>query len=51
MFAKPIHYTVTDCQTGKVIGTYKTLAVAMRVADRKDLAYGAVRYIVTPIWG
>lgn len=39
-------YQVIDIQTKQVIATKKTRIAARRLADRKDLAYGAIRYIV-----
>lgn len=39
-------YTVADMQTGNTSGRYKTRSAAMRAADRKDMAYGAIRYAV-----
>jgi len=42
----PALYTVTDKQTGRIMGTYGTLRAAHWRADRLDLAYGAVRYVV-----
>lgn len=49
---KAIGYTVTDRQTGKVIKTYGEgkRSSASRFADKKDMEYGAIRYIVNPIW-
>lgn len=44
------HYELIDIQTGKVIKSYTNRAAAIRAADRKDLAYGSVRFIVKPIW-
>lgn len=41
-----MRYQVVDIQTGQVIGTYASSRSAYRVADRRDAAYGAVRYIV-----
>lgn len=46
----PTHYEVIDSQTTKVVDSFKTRDRAYRAADRKDAAYGAVRYIVRPIW-
>lgn len=43
-------YQVIDNQAGKVMGTYTTRAAASRRADKLDLAYGAIRYIVKIIW-
>lgn len=47
---RPIRYDLIDSKTGGVIKSYKNREVATRAADRKDLAYGAVRYIVQPVW-
>lgn len=44
-------YEVTDRHTGRVVGTYKSRTRAYRTADAKDLAYGAVRYTVRPVYG
>lgn len=42
-------HEVVDIQTGKVTGSYGSLRRAHRAADRKDIEYGAVRYIVRRI--
>ena len=42
-------YEVLDLHTRKTFGPYATLKTARRTADRKDLQYGAVRYIVRPV--
>lgn len=42
-------YEVIDRQTQKNVGTYTTLKAASRSADRKDLQYGAIRYMVRPV--
>lgn len=39
-------YEVLDRQTKNVVGTYKTLKAASNAANRKDLQYGAIRYMV-----
>lgn len=39
-------YQVIDRQTGKVVATKRDRVAARRIADRKDLAYGAIRYLV-----
>lgn len=39
-------YHVIDIRTGADFGGYRTLRGAHRRADKLDLAYGAVRYIV-----
>lgn len=39
-------YEVIDRHTGIVVGTYASLKTACRSADRKDLQYGAIRYMV-----
>jgi hypothetical protein len=46
--AEASRYEVYDPKTGDVIGDYKTPKRARRVADKKDLEYGAVRYGVRP---
>lgn len=43
-------YDVIDVQTQKVVGSFKNSHRAHRFADRKDMEYGAVRYVVKPIW-
>jgi hypothetical protein len=35
-----LQYELIDRQTGRVVGTYATLRLALRVADRRDTAYG-----------
>lgn len=42
-------YEIVDIQTGAKFGPYKTLRQAHVVADKKDLQYGAVRYVVRPV--
>lgn len=44
----PTHQVV-DSQTGNVVGSYSSRKRAHTAADKKDLEYGAVRYIVKPI--
>jgi hypothetical protein len=44
------HYDLIDSQTGKLIKSYASRSAATRAADAKDLAYGAVRFIVQPVW-
>lgn len=40
-------YIVIDTRTGRPVGgTYTSVHTAQRAADRRDLDYGAVRYIV-----
>lgn len=46
----PVRYDLIDSQTSKVVDSFKTRDRAYRAADRKDAAYGAVRYIVRPVW-
>jgi hypothetical protein len=43
-------YEVVDNQTSQVVGSYKSRDRAYSYADRKDNAYGAVRYVVRPVW-
>lgn len=45
-----ICYQVVDIQTKEVVKECKTRNTATRVADRRDLAYGAVRHIVRPVY-
>lgn len=49
---KAVAYEVVDNQTRKVVGTFKPAnrVRARRMADRKDMEYGAIRYIVRPVW-
>jgi hypothetical protein len=44
-------YEIIDIQTGAKFGPYKTLRQAHTIADKKDLQYGAVRYVVRPVKG
>lgn len=46
----PIRYDVIDIQTQKVVKSCKTRNGATRAADNRDNAYGAVRYIVKPVY-
>lgn len=46
----PIRYDIKDSQTGRIVASAKTRDAAHRSADRRDAAYGAVRYIVLPVW-
>lgn len=39
-------YAIIDNKTKMQVATRKTRAAAARYADKLDLAYGAVRYIV-----
>lgn len=42
-------YRIYDTRTREFLkSTYKSLRMAYRIADRKDLEYGAVRYMVIP---
>lgn len=45
-------YQVVDVQSGRVVGEYAAKSVnrARSFADRKDREYGAVRYVVRPVW-
>lgn len=45
-----IRFDIIDIQTGKVVATAKTRASANRMADNRDLKYGAIRYTVRAIW-
>lgn len=42
-------HQIVDSQTGTVIGSYSSLKRASHAADKKDLEYGAVRYVVRRI--
>lgn len=42
-------YQVIDTKTGAVVGTYQDARRARAARDRKDAAYGAVRYAVRPV--
>jgi hypothetical protein len=44
-----ITHEVVDGRTGKVLRQFTSSRAAYRYADRKDAAFGAVRYIVRPI--
>lgn len=43
-------YQIIDNQTKEIIGTYKTRKRATTRADKLDIKYGAIRYIVKPIF-
>lgn len=45
-----VRYDIIDIQTKRVVGTAKTSSGALRSADKRDNAYGAVRFIVKAIW-
>lgn len=45
-----ISYQVLDIQTGFVVKTCKTRNGATRTADNRDRAYGAVRFVVKPVY-
>lgn len=49
MAQHPATHEVVDARTGKVVGQYRSVHRALAAADRRDAAYGAVRYIVRPI--
>lgn len=42
----PHTHEVIDIQTGKSMGKYKSGRAAYDRADKLDMAYGAVRYVV-----
>jgi hypothetical protein len=44
-------YEVVDVQNQQVVANYRNRDQAYRYADRRDAAYGAVRYVVRPVWG
>ena len=39
-------YSVIDIKTGNIVATYDNRKSAYRKADKLDLEYGAVRYVV-----
>jgi hypothetical protein len=39
-------YNVIDLQTGKTICSFSEAKAARRYRDKKDLEYGAIRYVV-----
>lgn len=49
---KVIGYEVVDNQTKAVIKTYSEgkRQAARNFANKRDLAYGAIRYVVRPVW-
>jgi hypothetical protein len=47
---RPIRYVLIDTKTNGIVKSYANRDAAMRAADKKDAAYGAVRFIVQPIW-
>lgn len=50
MASSIVRYDIIDSQSKKVIASRKTRTAATNFADRKDLEYGAVRYLVKAIW-
>lgn len=42
-----VRYQVVDSQSGRVMGEYSSRRRATNRADKLDLTYGAVRYVVT----
>jgi hypothetical protein len=42
-------FQVIDKQTGTVVGTYSTVKRARAARERKDLEYGAYRYMVREV--
>lgn len=42
-------YQVIDSRTGVLMGTYASLKMASRRADKLDQAFGAVRYTVRSV--
>lgn len=41
-------YQIIDIQTKTVVGTYGNRKAASTRADKLDMAYGAIRYVVRP---
>ena len=39
-------YSVIDIKTGDIVGRYASSKRAYRIADRLDLHFGAVRFVV-----
>jgi hypothetical protein len=39
-------FQIIDSRTGAVVGTAKTISGARRSVDRRDNAFGAVRYAI-----
>ena len=39
-------YQILDIQTKKIVSKHATRVVAKRKADRMDMQYGAIRYVV-----
>lgn len=39
-------YAIIDIQTKKIVSIHKTKQFARRKADKLDLKYGAIRYVV-----
>ena len=42
-------YQVIDIQTKTIVGIYDTAKKARAVRDRKDAAYGSVRYVLRKV--
>lgn len=43
-------YDLIDSRTSQVVGSFQSRNRAYAAADRRDNAFGAVRFIVRPIW-
>jgi hypothetical protein len=43
-------YDVVDVQSQKVVASYQNRNRAYGYADHRDNEYGAVRYVVRPVW-
>lgn len=50
MRASPLHYEIYDRRTGNIETTAKTLKGALSAVDRRDNAFGAVRYCHRAVW-
>ncbi len=42
-------YQIIDIQTGAVVATAKSVKRARQMRDKRDLEYGACRYVVRPV--
>jgi len=47
---QPTRWDIVDNRTGAVVGSAKSRNRAHRSADKRDLAYGAIRYSVRAIY-
>jgi len=47
---QPVRYDIIDTRTQQVVKSATQRKRARTIADKLDSEYGAVRYIVKPIW-